>query len=468
MNHRLGLIYPRFRYPSGDIPVGVALLAAVAREEPGLDVAICDTTFDADMAKVITFLDNYRPDVVGIGLSTLMKEDALQVARHASERGIPVFVGGPHPTIDPDSMIRDSHVDAVVIGEAEKTLPELVRMFLSDDRRAVAGAWVKDGDRIIKTEQSAPPSELDQLPFPAWDLLEMDRYLAAWGKLDSHRPGLRGVNLTTSRGCPFQCTFCQPVLESLFGKRYRQRSPASVIDEIVTLQRTFPIDGFWFTDDTLTADEAWVREFCQRLADTGLDLRWGCTTRANLISADLMQLMESTGLRKLGIGLESAVHRIREGVYGKRVSLSDVKQTVQLARDQGVQTLLFLMLGAPGETRREMLRTIEWASRLPASEASISLFVPLPGTHIHRTMVQEGYQLSTRSQDYDYYARQPFRGRLSARELRWLQRAAYAWFYAHPMRLSALTRTLRSPGGRRNLRRMIGRIRPTRPPRRRD
>ncbi len=460
MNGRLGLIYPRFRYPSGDIPVGVALLAAVARRETGLDVAICDTTFQPSMASVDAFLDRYRPDVVGIGLSTLMVEDALQVARHAHQRGIPVFVGGPHPTVVPGSMISDAHVDAVVIGEGEETLAELVRMFLSGERQAVAGAWVKDGDQVLKSVETRRPPDLDQLPFPAWDLLDMDRYLDAWGKLDSHQPGLRGVNLTTSRGCPFQCTFCQPVLESLFGQRYRQRSPASVIDEIVALQRAYPIDGFWFTDDTLTADESWVREFCQRLDDTGLDLRWGCTTRANLISAGLMQRMASAGLRKLGIGLESAVHRIREEVYGKRVSLGDVKQTVALARQYGVQTLLFLMLGAPGETRREMLRTVEWASRLPASEASISLFVPLPGTHIHRSMRQEGYQLSTRPLDYDYYARQPFRGRVGARGMRWLQRAAYARFYAHPVRVSALARTLRSRGGRRNLRRMIRRIRP--------
>ena len=117
-----------------------------------------------------------------------------------------------------------------------------------------------------------------------------------------------------------------------------------------------------------------------------------------------MALMAKAGLKKVGIGMESATEHIREGVYNKGVSAEEIAHTVRVAHENGVHTLLFLMLGAPGESRREMMETIEVATALPATEASFSLFVPIPGTALHRKMVEEGYTLSSDYTDYDYYA----------------------------------------------------------------
>lgn len=461
MSHKLALFFPRFRYPSGDFPIGIGLLAAVVMRELGIEVVVCDTTFDPRMAKVERFLDAERPTMVGVGMSTLMLGEGLAVCAAAKRRGVPVFVGGPHPTTDPAGMMANPDIDAVVIGEGELPTVELVRMLMAGERRALKGVWLRGEDGApIPSHERWPVPELDDLPWPAWDLLEMEAYIAAWGQLDSFRPGLRGVNVTASRGCPFTCTFCQPVLDAMFGRKLRQRTPDSVVAELVELKRRFGIEGFWFTDDTFTTNRKWVLRFCDAMEAAGLGLFWGCTTRANLIAPDLMRRMHAVGLRKIGIGLESAVERIREGVYEKGVSADEVSETVRIADQIGVQTLLFLMLGAPGEGRGEMLQTIELATQLPASEASFSLFVPIPGTDVHTRMVEGGYALSEDYTDYDYYARQPFVGEISRAELRMIQRFAYLRFYSHPRRWRSLARSASTGPGLRSLGRKLLRIVP--------
>lgn len=460
MTATLALIFPRFRYPSGDFPLGIALLAAVVRERLRLRVVVCDTTFDPRMERIEAFLDEERPDFVGIGMSTLMLGEGLAAARLAKERGARVFLGGPHPTVDPEGVLARPFVDAVVLGEGEDTTVELLQRWLSGGTGPVAGAWIREAGELQKGPARPGIRDLDALPFPAWDLIDMPAYLAAWGQLDTFRPGLRGVNLTASRGCPYECSFCQPVLDAMFGKKLRARTPASVVAELRELHRRFAIEGFWFTDDTFTTNRKWVTEFCRLLRETGLELYWGCTTRANLIAPELMKTMADAGLRKVGIGMESATEHIREEVYKKGVTFDAIEHTVRVAEANGVRTLLFLMLGAPGETRREMLETVEAATRLPADEASFSLFVPIPGTDLHRAMVEEGYAMSDDYTDYDYYARQPFTHAIDRRELRMLQRWAYLRFYSHPRRWRAVARNASTLQGARSMGRKLLRIVP--------
>lgn len=462
---KVALIFPRVRYPSGDYPLGIAMLAAMVRERLGWEVVVCDTTFDPRLERISDFLNEHRPDYVGVGISTLMLGEGLAAARMAAamsapDRPVRVFLGGPHPTVDPAGIIEKPFVDAVVLGEAEETVVALLQSWQTGSLEPVAGAWVRRAEGIQKGPARPGIRVLDDLPNPAWDLIDMPAYIAAWGQLDTFKPGLRGVNVIASRGCPYECTFCQPVLDAMFGKKLRARTPAHVVAEIVELHRRYQIEGFWFTDDTFTTNRKWVTEFCRQLSLTGLTLYWGCTTRANLIAPELMATMADAGLRKVGIGMESATEHIREEVYKKGVTAEAITHTVTVAKDHGVHTLLFLMLGAPGETRAEMLQTIEMATRLPANEASFSLFVPIPGTDLHRDMVASGYKMSDDYTDYDYYARQPFTHELSRRELRLIQRWAYFRFYSHPMRWRSVTRNASTFEGAKSMGRKLLRIVP--------
>ena len=458
----LTLVYPRFRYPSGDYPIGVALLAAVVRKALGWRVNIIDTTFNPDMEHVRQTLELSQPDVVGIGMSTLMLGEGLEIAEMAHQLGSKVVLGSAHPTMFPADMMKHDCVDAVVIGEGEVPLVNLLQMWQTGLCHPVKGAHVRDRkvDTIYESNKREPVLDLDALPFPAWDLVDMDAYFDAWGQLDSVQPGLRGVNLSGSRGCPFTCTFCAETLHTMFGKKLRQRSPESLVAELVELKAKYHIEAFWLTDDTFTTNRKYVERFCDVLEKSGLDLLWGCTTRANLIPEYLIERMQKVGLRKVGIGLESATERIREGIYEKAISDEEVSVTVHALHKHGVQTLLFLMLGAPSETRREMLETIRLSASLPATEASFSLFVPLPGTSVYDDMKRDGYTLSQDWTDYDYYAKQPFEHELSRWELRMWQRLGYARFYTSRKRLPSLIQIVQNDKGRASLKRKLKRILP--------
>lgn len=462
MRARLGLVFPRFHYPSGDIPLGLALLASVLRERLPLDVCLHDATWEPGIEAVERFIDREKLDFLGIGASTLMLPDALRIARLASDRGIRVFLGGPHPTVDPAGVMALRSVDAVVVGEGEESTTELLGAWLAGHDGPIAGTWTRDPDGSPRPGPSRDPiSDLNQLPLPAWDLLDMPRYLRAWGQLDACSPGLRGINVLAGRGCPFQCTFCQPVLDRLFGSRLRMRGVEGVVREIQALVQRYGIEGYWFCDDTFTANRAWVLDLCGALRRAGLDgLSWGATSRANLVDPELLDALGEVGFRKLGIGLESAVEAVREGVYGKGVSLESVRDATRMAREREMQVLLFLVLGAPGESLGDMLRTIEEAASSGATEASFSLLVPVPGTELHERMLREGRGLSSDWSQYDYYARQPFEHELGAATVRALQRWAYVRFHADPRRWNLLLRGLRHPEGRRSLLRKLRRLAP--------
>ena len=458
----LTLVYPRFRYPSGDYPIGVALLAAVVRKELGWRVSIIDTTFNPDMEQVRQTLESTQPDYVGIGMSTLMLGEGLEIADMAHQLGAKVVLGSAHPTMFPADMMQHECVDAVVIGEGEVPLVNLLKMWQAGLYHPVKGAHVRDrkADTIYESNERDPVLDLDALPFPAWDLIDMDAYFDAWGQLDSVQPGLRGANLSGSRGCPYLCSFCANTLHEMFGKKLRQRSPESLVAELMELKTKYNIEAFWLTDDTFTTNRKYVERFCDVLEESELDLLWGCTTRANLIPEYLIERMQKVGLRKVGIGLESASERIREGIYQKGVSDEEVSITVHELHKKNVQSLLFLIIGAPSETRSEMLKTIRLSASLPATEASFSLFVPLPGTSVYDDMKKDGYTLSEDWTDYDYYAKQPFEHELSRWELRMWQRLGYARFYASRKRLPSLIQIVQNDKGRASLKRKLKRILP--------
>ena len=459
---RLALVHPRYRYPSGDPPLGLATIAAWIRRELPVQVAIHDATFESGLARARRFLERYRPDIVGIGASTLMLPDAIEIAAVAGELGARVVLGGPHPTLFAEQLLREhACVDAVVVGEGETSLTELIAGWLDGPVEAPpAGVVLRAPDGTVRAGPPRPPlQELDRLPHPAWDLLDMRRYTASWGKLEHLTPGLRGTNVCASRGCPHRCTFCQPTLERIFGRRLRQRSPEHLIDELKTLKDRLGVGGFWFTDDTFTAHPGWTRSFCEAYRAAGIGLPWGCTSRADVLDPALLRTMRDAGLARLGVGLEAASDRIREGLYGKRASVEQVRGVLHEARALGVHGFVFLMLGAPGERLDELLDTIHTAAGLPAHDASFSLCVPLPGTALHERLLADGVTLSERHRDYDYYARQPFEHALPGWALRGLQYYGWARFYMEPWRGRALLRGLTHPAswraGAHRVRRLI-------------
>lgn len=442
----VALVFPRFRYPSGDPPLGLAYLASRLQQRAGVTPAVIDTTFAKDpMSMVDQALAEEQFDLVGISAMVTMARDALAVARLVKQRQprALVVMGGPHPTVLPERTLAEPAVDAVAVGEGEDTLVEIVQRGRLE---GVPGLWWKDGDSLKPPAPRELIADLDTLPFPALELFPMESYLASWFQLDTVRPGLRGAPVLATRGCPFHCAYCQPTLNRLFGKKLRKRSPANLADELTRLKERFRINAFLFTDDTFIVDPKWGREVCTELLARKLDLIWGCNFRADLADRDLFGCMYDAGLRKIYVGIECYSDAVRCNVLDKGINREQMAAAVRIARAVGIRVQGYFMLGAPTETRKDVLDTIRYARRLEIDDAVFSITSPLPGSHLHQRYRQ---QLSVDLEEVDYYRRFAFRpwDGINQRFLSRAQSWAYVSFYLRPFRLWRVLKLVLGPNG---------------------
>ncbi len=452
---RIALAFPRVKYRTGDPPLGLAYLAAVLRRDlPQVDVRIVDGTFLGGERCFVQAVRALCAELVGVFTDHLSLPVACSLARACRADGSFVLAGGPAATVEPERLVPP--FDAALRGEGEGLLGRIVERVLSrtalDD---VPNLVLRNHDSTLRhtsTEWAGP--DLDSLPLPAWELLDMPRYLQLWPYLDSTSLSLTGTNLVASRGCSWQCAHCQPALSSLYGKRVRRRSPASVVGEVEELQRRYGVEGVFFHDDTLTANERWVTELCDRLCQLPRPVVWGCNSRADLITPELVRVMARAGLRSIHVGIEAGSARVRDEVLHKRLDLDRLRSALENLAQHRVHALGFFMLGSPTETVGEMLETIALARRLPLTEATFSLTSALPGTHLHaRIAADPAFELSA-GEEIDYYNQRNFSevdSSVGERTLRLLQAAALAGFYSHPTRLGYVGSHLTTRRGREKL-----------------
>jgi len=434
---RVSLVFPRTHYVSGDPPLGLAYVAAYARQHvPGLEITILDSTFDKGLGPITERLRAFKPDLVGIFVDTLMYKNARELAAVAREAGAYVIAGGPHATVLPESL--KGFCDAVIQGEGEQAFVEIIQKVHPRER----GAEASSGQDVRAVECSQRIADLDEIPFPAYDLLDMEKYLSSWGYLDSVRVGLKGTTMITSRGCPYQCSYCQPTLDAIFGPRLRRRSPLNVVEEIRHLQKAFAIEGVFFHDDTFTINKTWVLEFCGLMKDKGVNILWGCNSRINTVDEEILEAMHAAGLRNIHFGIESGSQRVIDEIYQKKIDLTDVERVLTLTKAKGIHTFGFFMLGAPQETEGEIRATIRFARRLPLDEASFSIVTPLLGTFLFDQVKKlPEYEVSDDFEDFDYYRHSSIKkGGLSLPRLRYLQMKALILFYVSPRRIGYILR----------------------------
>lgn len=426
----IALIFPRTRYPSGQPPLGILYLAAYLRRESDARVDIFDLTF---CKKPFEYLRDgllaRRYDLIGLSVMTSMLRDAERasaIARQTNSQAL-VLWGGPHATVLPDASLAHPNVDAVVIGEGEETLLELVHR--GGNPSGVAGLWHKSADGgIVRNPPRPLIQDLSSLPRPARDLVDMKTYARAWYSLTAADPALLGTSVITTRGCPYACTYCQPTLHRLFGKKVRRRSVDDVLDELVYLKESCDLNAFMFEDDTFIIHRPWVREFSARLKEMNLGFQWGCNVRADLVSRELLETMVQAGLVQINMGIESGNQRILDQIYDKGITIEDVRRAVGIAKELGLKVGGYFMIGAPTETEAEIERTIRFAARLPIDEAAFNITTPLPGTRLwDQTRDMVGGDIA----EFDYYHTSVYNSPdvLPAKKLQWLKRKAYLRFY---------------------------------------
>lgn len=450
---RVLLIFPRFRYPSGDPPLGVAYLAASLREA-GHEPYIFDGTFSRRPVDDLRSLLKSRDfDLVGCTVLTSMLDSAAEVFRTCAEYSdSPVIAGGPHATVMPQQTLGLEGVDAVLAGEGEETFVEMADR--GGDYTQVPGFWYHENGGIVHNDPAPPICDINAIPFPARDLLDMERYMEIWYQLDAVKYGLRGTSILGSRGCPYNCAYCQPTLRKIFGRQVRFRSPENIVTELQQLKSNYNPDGVMWLDDTFLINREWMRELCDRIIEADLDMIWGCNIRADRADREILAYMQRAGLRIVHVGIESASQRVLDDIYHKGITIEQVKHTVTTAHDLGLNVRGYFMLGAPTETEEELWKTVQLANRLPLDDVSFSITTPLPHTHLYE---ETKHLIDSDFSEFDYYKRAVYKegAIINRRKLDWIKKWAYIKFYLGPRRL---WRTIKSVLGISGIKKMLLKI----------
>jgi anaerobic magnesium-protoporphyrin IX monomethyl ester cyclase len=308
-----------------------------------------------------------------------MREAALAMIDAARARGIATIVAGSDASDHPATYLGRG-ADVVVTGEGEVTLVELLDV-LSGRREGgleqVRGLCRFDADgRVVRTPAREIIRDLDAMPFPAWDLVDVERYRSIW----KSQHGFYSMNLVTTRGCPFHCNWCA---KPIYGQRYTARSPENVVEEMAWLKRTFRPDHLWMADDIFGLKPAWIERFAELLRARDAAIPFRCLLRADQVTADVARALRASSCRTVWIGAESGSQRILDAME-KGTRVDQIGTATRLLRTAGVAVGFFLQFGYPGETRDDIERTLQMVRDCAPDDIGVSVSYPLPGTTFYR------------------------------------------------------------------------------------
>ena len=368
-------------------PLGSIICASVLRAR-GFDVRFFDAMLADSEAECATGLDQHQPDAMVIFedsfnyLSKMclgrMREAAAAMIGLARDRGIPVIVSGSDASDDPEFFLR-AGAAVVAAGEGEFAVADWLEASGSPDQ--VPGLVTLDGGgRVLRARSRPVQTDLDAIPSPAWDLIDVARYRAIWGA----RPGRFSLPLATSRGCPFHCNWCA---KPMWGQRYNAVSPRRAAEEVETLRRLGAMQVS-VVDDIFGLRPGWVEEFAVELERRQLRLPFKCLSRADLLSERTVAALASAGCEMVWIGAESGAQTILDAME-KGTTVEEIEGAATRLRRAGIKVGFFLQFGYPGETEAEVEKTLALVDRALPDDIGISVSYPLPGTAFHERVRSE-------------------------------------------------------------------------------
>jgi len=372
-------------------PLSLSYLASVLIRE-GIEVKILDfLVAQYHPRKLRRELDEYRPQLVGATCVTLNYPIARRMLKVCKTFDPHIFtvIGGPHVTFAlEETLLRSPWIDAIVIGEGERTLVELARAVEEGkDIHHVPGIAFVDGGMVVKTPPKGRIEDLDQLPLPARELLPMARYRALGTP----------CTVITSRGCPYSCIFCSG--RQMFGPKVRFRSPGLVVDEIEQLQRDFRFTKINIVDDTFTLNHHHTRAVCEEMLRRNLKIKWSVFARVDRISENLAQLMNRAGCAWVLFGIESADEEILNTIK-KGITPEEIRHGVKIASEAGINVFNSFILGLPGESWDTALKSLAFGDELYhkyGAKYGFHMLAPLPGTELYEKAKDYGIRILSRN-----------------------------------------------------------------------
>lgn len=381
-------------------PLGTLYAASVLREA-GYDVALFDAMLADSTTEWQKALTLHQPRYAVIfednfnylsKMSLLrMREAAFEMIDYAKDCGCIIIVAGADMSDHPEHYLERG-ADYVLLGEGEATLVELINLLEhlpdgddSSQERALyevrSLAFRHEGE-VIKTPPRAILSDLDSLPFPAWDLVDGGRYRSLW----YGRHGYYSMNMVTTRGCPFHCNWCA---KPIWGQKYHSRSPENVVKEMAWLQEHFQPDSLWFMDDIMGIRDKWLEEFADALEAYGIRIPFKSLNRADLLlRGKSIPALARAGAKIVWIGAESGSQKILDAM-DKGTTVEQIYEVTRQLHAHGIQVGFFLQFGYIGETREDIALTLKMVRDLMPDDIGISVSYPLPGTPFYERVRRE-------------------------------------------------------------------------------
>lgn len=407
-------------------PMGLAYIAGYLRGN-GVNVEVLDlAALRADDSMAKTLIARSNADLVAMAATTNTIVLAYDLAKMTKEvlPQAKVAVGGPHPTMEPIRTLQEcSSLDYCIVSEAEETMLELVE---GKPLENIMGLSYRHKGDVKVTAPRPLIQDLDALPFPARDLLPLDKY---W------TPGVRRYPfaiLITSRGCPYSCTFCSNFRTQ--GKQFRARSPENVLAEIDHLVKDYGVKEINIIDDNFTFLPQRVKEICDGLIKRNydLDLKTGNGIRADRVTLPMLKHMRKAGFYLVAFGIESGnpdiLKKMRKGETKEQIT-----QAVSWAKQAGLLTEGFFMFGNEGEGKKEMLETIAFAKELDLNIAQFQVYTPVPGSPLYDKIARDGKVFSQKWEDFNAFNEPLFEyGESKFSLMMEMQQKAYRDYYFRP------------------------------------
>jgi radical SAM superfamily enzyme YgiQ (UPF0313 family) len=364
-------------------PLGTLYAAALMRAK-GFDISLFDSMFAQGPEEVIPFLDDVQPSFFVLyddGFNYLtkmcltnMREAAFTMIQMAKLRGCTVIVSSSDSTDQYEKYLQRG-ADYVLIGEAEMSLLELITAIKNNEKDLIniPGIAFVQNDATIKTIKRSVMKDLDALPLPAWDIIDMEPYRKMWMKSS----GYFSMNMGTTRGCPFKCNWCA---KPIYGNRYNSRSPENVVLELKMLKEKYAFDHIWFCDDIFGLKPGWVQEFATLLEKEKLSFSFKIQSRVDLLlQDDTIKALAKSGCKNVWMGAESGSQKILDAM-DKGTTVQQIYEATKLLKANNINPNFFIQFGYPDETKEDIKLTINMINELLPHEIGISVSYPLPGT----------------------------------------------------------------------------------------
>lgn len=333
-------------------------------------------------------------DLVGINCLSDYYPKVVELTKLLKDRGKKVVIGGPHASVLPRETLLGTGADFVVVGEGEETMLELAEA-IRDGKptEGIKGLITRDGGVLVKRPFI---KDLDSLPFPDWAQMDPRTYKKApHGGFVKKFPV---APITSTRGCPYECTFCAS--PEIWGRRIRYRSPENVVDEIGLLVNEFGVKEIHFEDDNLTLKRSHVEGICELILERKIKVSWATPNgiRVDTITPKLLKLMKRSGCYFIAFGIESGNESILKKIK-KETDLATITHAVQMAHKAGLMTQGFFIFGLPGETEATIKNTVNYAKTIPLDKAQFLLLDVLPGSELWHEL-KGGVRADTSARSY--------------------------------------------------------------------